>query len=453
MIPITLKHLAEITKGTLYGSDTIVLNVSTDTRQMKNGSLFIALKGKKYDAHEFVSSAISAGCSSLLVSQRLYLSISHVVVSDTHIALGVLAEWVRQQSNVKIVAITGSSGKTSVKEMTASILRQCGKVLSTSGTLNNQIGVPLTLLRLNQEHQYAVIELGASSPGEISYTASLTRPDSVLINNLSASHLKGFGSLSGVAKAKGEILNILPQHGTAIINNDSNDLAKWRDALKNKKIWRFSYKNTKNCDFYVSNIINQEFITYFKMYTPCGYITVKLPFFGQHQISNALAASALSLSINAPLYAIPHGLKNLQAIPGRMLPIWLTKNKLLIDDSYNANMGSMIAAVKVLANRPGYRVMIVGDMTEMGDDSVTYHNQVGHFIRHSGINKVLSVGLFGENIAIKSNIGEHFDDQETLSIRAYELFTHHQYITVLVKGSRSSQMEKIVKSLQEKGVC
>ncbi|VFP83145.1 UDP-N-acetylmuramoyl-tripeptide--D-alanyl-D-alanine ligase [Candidatus Erwinia haradaeae] len=453
MIPITLKQLAEITQGTLYGTDITVLNVSTDTRKMHAGSLFIALKGKNYDAHDFISSAISAGCSSFLVNQKLCLPISHIVVNDTRIALGVLARWVRQQSGAKVVGITGSSGKTSVKEMTASILRQCGQVLSTSGTLNNDIGVPITLLRLTHEHQYAVIELGANHPGELFYTAALTQPESVLINNLSASHLEGFGSLVRLAKAKGEILQALPQNGTAIINHDSNDLVKWKYILQGQNIWCFSSNHIKCCDFYASCITRTQLNTHFNLHTPQGCISVMIPFHGQHYIANALAASALAMSISAPLNSISKGLQHLQAIPGRLFPIPFTKNKLLIDDTYNANVGSMIAAVNVLADRPGYRVMIVGNMAEMGHHSNIYHKQIGYKIRHSGINKVLSIGSLGHEIARTSNIGEYFEDPETLSARAHELLMKHQYITLLVKGSRSSNMDKIVQILQEHSTC
>ncbi|VFP84307.1 UDP-N-acetylmuramoyl-tripeptide--D-alanyl-D-alanine ligase [Candidatus Erwinia haradaeae] len=453
MIPITLKQLAEITKGTLYGSDTTVFNISTDTRQIQAGNLFMALQGKNHDAHKFISSAISAGCSSLVVSKRLHLPISHVVVNNTRIALGVIAQWVRQQSNAKVVAITGSSGKTSVKEMTASILHHCGNVLATADTLNNDIGVPITLLRLCRAHQYAVIELGANHPGELSYISSLAQPESVLINNLSAAHLEGFGSLTGLSKAKGEVLQTLPPKGTAIINNDSNDLPIWKNALKGKNIWRFSSNHIKMCDFYVSCITRTQLSTHFNLHTPQGCIAVMIPFFGQHHISNAVAASALALSIGAPLHAIPQGLKNLQAIPGRLFPIPLTKHKLLIDDSYNANMGSMTTAVKVLADRPGYRVMIVGNMKEMGDHATAYHSQIGCIIRYSGINKVLSIGSLGQYIARESHVGECFKDPETLSIRARELLIQHQDITLLVKGSRGSHMERIVKLLQESHAC
>lgn len=205
MIPVSLKTLAEITGGTLYGSDLTLSDVTTDTRKVTAGSLFVALVGERFDAHDFADDAIANGAQALLVSKHLPVAVPQVLVEDTRLAFGRLGAWVRQQSTARVVALTGSSGKTSVKEMTAAILRQCGETLYTAGNLNNDYGVPMTLLRLTAEHQYAVIELGANHQGEIAYTTDLVQPESALVNNLAAAHLEGFGSLAGVAKAKGEI--------------------------------------------------------------------------------------------------------------------------------------------------------------------------------------------------------------------------------------------------------
>ncbi|VFP87969.1 UDP-N-acetylmuramoyl-tripeptide--D-alanyl-D-alanine ligase [Candidatus Erwinia haradaeae] len=453
MIPITLKKVAEITGGILYGANITISDISTDTRQLRTGNFFVALQGKYYDAHDFAWFAIKAGCSGLLVSKYLHFNTPCVVVKNTRVALGKLAAWVRQQSNARVVAITGSSGKTSVKDMTDAILCHCGQTLSTVGTLNNDIGVPITLLGLHSRHKYIVVELGASHIGEIAYTVQLAQPESVLINNLSTAHLEGFGSLSGLAKAKGEILNHLPIHGTAIINNDSHDLENWRHAIKGRALWRFSIHKKSTSDFYASDISCNTSGTLFNLHSPQGSIAISLPLHGDHQIANALAASALALSIGAPLHAIPKGLCHMKEISGRLFPIYFNKNKLLIDDSYNSNMGSMIAAIKVLSERPGYRVMIVGDMAEMGKYAIKYHSQVGDLIHSSGINKVLSIGSLGMLIARKSTVGEYFKEHKELGNRAHELLMQHQCITLLVKGSRSLCMEKIVNILQEKGVC
>ena len=453
MITFSLQQLAEITGGQLTGDNLHIDVVTTDTRQIAPGCLFIALKGERFDAHDFADEAVKAGAAALLVSQPLAIEIPQVVVANTHLALGALAAWVRQQSPARVVALTGSSGKTSVKEMTAAILRECGETLYTAGNLNNDIGVPLTLLRLTKQHQYAVIELGANHQGEIAYTTGLTCPEAALINNLAAAHLEGFGSLAGVAKAKGEIFAGLPAQGIAIINAESHDWPNWQFALQDKTVWRFSPEQQSGSDFYASQVNFTTQGTTFVLHSPQGNIDITLPLPGRHNIANALAAAALSLAVGAPLEAVQKGLLALQAVPGRLFPIVLGPQRLLLDDSYNANVGSMTAAAQVLADMPGYRVMIVGDMGELGAETVDCHRQVGEAIHQAGIDKVLSTGNFSQHISDASGVGEHFSDKTLLGERALALLAEHQQITVLVKGSRRSAMEQVVQILQEKGAC
>lgn len=453
MIALSLQQLAELTGGKLFGSDLTFADVTTDTRKVSAGCLFIALKGERFDAHDLVGDAIAAGSAALLVSKHLPVAVPQVVVTDTRIALGQLAGWVRQQSTARVVALTGSSGKTSVKEMTAAILRQCGETLYTAGNLNNDIGVPLTLLRLTAEHQYAVIELGANHQGEIAYTTEIARPETALVNNLAAAHLEGFGSLAGVAKAKGEIFQGLPLNGTAILNADSNDWPHWQQTLHGKKVWRFSPQPQAESDFSATDIQITSTGTHFAMTTPAGTIPVQLPLPGRHNIANALAAAALALSVDAPLSAIQQGLATLTAVPGRLFPILLAQDKLLLDDSYNANVGSMTAAAQVLAEMPGYRVMVVGDMAELGDEAQECHREVGEAARLAGIDKVLSVGSLSKIISDASGTGEHFTDKAAVTARLKALLNEQPVITVLIKGSRSAAMEQVVQSLQEKGTC
>ena len=453
MIAFTLQQLAEITAGKLVGGNLTIDAVTTDTRRITAGCLFIALKGERFDAHDFASDAVKNGAAALLVNQQVAVDVPQVVVADTRLALGKIAAWVRQQSSARVVALTGSSGKTSVKEMTAAILRECGETLYTAGNLNNDIGVPLTLLRLTKQHQYAVIELGANHQGEIAYTTALTRPETALVNNLAAAHLEGFGSLAGVAKAKGEIFAGLPPQGTAIINADNNDWSNWQQMLDGKTVWRFSPEYKSDSDFYASQVSFGSQGTSFVLHTPQGTTDIVLPLPGRHNIANALAATALALSVGAPLSAVAKGLSTLQAVPGRLFPISLGADRLLLDDSYNANVGSMTAAAQVLSEMPGYRVMIVGDMGELGTETVACHRQVGEAIRLAGIDKVLSTGNLSHHISNASGVGEHFSDKASLSTRALALLSEHQQITVLVKGSRSSAMEQVVQALQEKAAC
>ncbi|QWA10130.1 UDP-N-acetylmuramoyl-tripeptide--D-alanyl-D-alanine ligase [Sodalis ligni] len=452
MINVSLRTLAPLLDGELIGADCTVESVTTDSRAVGESCLFVALQGENFDAHDFVPQAVAAGARALLVSKRLPVDVPQLLVSDPRRALGLLGAWVRRQVPAKVVALTGSSGKTSVKEMTAAILRQCGQVLATAGNFNNDIGVPLTLLRLTPEDAFAVIELGANHIGEIAYTAALVRPDSALVNNIAAAHLEGFGSLEGVARAKGEIFSSLPDEGYAIINADSHDWPNWQSLLRRQTVWRFSVTD-KTAEFHAEGIKAQGGSVFFTLHTPLGACPVTLPLPGRHNVANALAASALALSAGAPLEAISAGLAKLAAVPGRLFPISLGNNRLLLDDSYNANVGSMTAAAQVLGEMPGYRVMAVGDMAELGDQAAQCHRQVGEAVRRAGIDKVLSVGKLSGLIGESSGCGEHFSDQASLTSRLAQLLSEHAVITVLVKGSRSAAMEQVVRALQEKVSC
>lgn len=453
MIRVSLQQLASVLSAQLIGDSIDIAEVSTDTRKLSAGCLFVALKGEKFDAHDYALDAVKNGASALLVSKRLPVEVPQLLVQDTRLALGTLGAWVRTQSKARVVALTGSSGKTSVKEMTAAILRQCGDVLYTAGNFNNDIGVPLTLLRLTPEHQFAVIELGANHIGEIAYTTDLVRPESALVNNLAAAHLEGFGSLSGVAQAKGEIFAGLSVDGVAIINADSHDFPHWQTLLNHKTVWRFSPQAGSDIDFFASDVHAVTQGTRFNLHTPFGQAEITLPLPGRHNVANALAATALAMSVGATLEAVKAGLAQLKAVPGRLFPIVLADGKLVLDDSYNANVGSMTAAAQVLADMPGYRVMVVGDMGELGDDAAECHRQVGEAARVAGIDKVLSVGTLSELISHASRDGEHFQDKPALISRLNGLMSEHKTISVLVKGSRSSAMEQVVHALQEYAKC
>lgn len=452
MINVTLSQLVDILHGELQGADATIDAVTSDTRKLTPGCLFVALKGERFDAHDFVDKAKEGGAGALLVSRKLDIDLPQLVVKDTRLAFGELAAWVRQQMPARVVALTGSSGKTSVKEMTAAILSECGNTLYTAGNLNNDIGVPMTLLRLTPEHQFAVIELGANHQGEIAWTVGLTRPEAALVNNLAAAHLEGFGSLAGVAKAKGEIYSGLPVNGIAIMNADNNDWLNWQNTIGARKVWRFS-PNAANSDFTATNIHVTSHGTEFTLQTPTGGIDVVLPLPGRHNIANALAATALAMAVGATHEAVKTGLANLQAVPGRLFPVQLAENQLLLDDTYNANVGSMTAAAHVLSEMPGYRVMVVGDMAELGDESEACHKQVGEAAKAVGIDLVVSVGKLSKAISDASGVGEHFDDKPSAIARLKALVAEKQIITILIKGSRSAAMEEVARALQENRAC
>ena len=316
MIKVSLHFLSTLLNAEYIGRDSAdITEVTIDTRKVTPGCLFVALKGERFDGHDFAEDAVAAGAGALLVSKHLLVAAPQLVVKDTRPALGQLAAWVRQQVPARVVALTGSSGKTSVKEMVAAILRQCGKVLYTAGNFNNDIGVPLTLLRLTPEYDFAVIELGANHIGEIAYTTDLSRPESALVNNLAAAHLEGFGSLAGVAQAKGEIFAGLPANGTAIINADSNDWPHWQETLHNKRVWRFAPLGAEDIDFFASDVRITPQVTHFTLHSPFGTVGIELPLPGRHNIANALAAAALAMSVGASLAAVREGLTQLQAVP------------------------------------------------------------------------------------------------------------------------------------------
>ncbi|PHM25982.1 UDP-N-acetylmuramoyl-tripeptide--D-alanyl-D-alanine ligase [Xenorhabdus ehlersii] len=460
MIPLTLQQLAQLTDGLLYRvteqqAETLQIHtVETDSRNIVHGGLFIALKGEKFDAHDFAADVAQQGAGALLVSHCLDIDCPQVVVKDTRLAMGKLAGWVRQQSKARIVALTGSSGKTSVKEMTAAILHQCGSTLYTAGNFNNDIGVPLTLFRLTDEHQFAVIELGANHIGEIAYTTEMTRPESALVNNLFSAHLEGFGSLAGVAKAKGEIFVGLVSTGTAIINLDSNDWDNWQHSISDQQtVWRFSASSATGADFYPTDILEQPLATHFCLHSPIGNVELTLPLPGKHNVANALAASALAISVGASLDDIRTGLSGLQAVAGRLFPIPLTEEKMILDDTYNANPGSMIAAANVLAQMSGYRVMVVGDMGELGEQAIECHREVGEAVASTNIDKVLSVGAFSAHISDASGRGQHFANKAELVAALLPLLEQHEMISILIKGSRSAAMEEVVNVLKENFQC
>lgn len=449
MIAVSIAQLAKILNAEPKGikaPEATVSAVSTDTRKVAANAAFFALTGERFDAHDFVDQAFQRGAVVAVVSRPIAGDFPHLIVNDVTKALGQFAHWIRQQVNVRVVALTGSSGKTSVKEMTAAILKQDGQTLYTQGNLNNDIGVPLTLLALQPTDKYAVIELGANHIGEIAYTTELTKPESVLVNNIAAAHLEGFGSLEGVAKAKGEIFLGLPKAGgKAFINYDSYSPA-WLEGLKQQQVYFFSLRSAQ-ADYFASEIIEHESETTFTLHTPTEHFTVKLPVIGLHNVSNAIAAAALAMSVGASSAQVVNGLLHLTPVKGRLYPITLTPTQRIFDDTYNANVGSMSAAINVLASQPGYRILVVGDMAELGQDAVQCHQQLGALAKTAGIDLVLSYGNLSQYISSANPQGQHFTDKTMLVETLKSQLIQHPQLTILVKGSRSMRMEQVIEAL------
>ncbi|GAA0855532.1 UDP-N-acetylmuramoyl-tripeptide--D-alanyl-D-alanine ligase [Aliiglaciecola litoralis] len=447
MIKVSLDWIAQQVNGQLVGEVCAITGVSTDTRTLVDGDLFIALVGPNFDGHKFLETAKNNGAKALIVSQPVQTELPYILVDDTKLALGALSAGVKAKVNPKTVGITGSSGKTTVKEMVAAILSRIGNVLATKGNFNNDIGVPLTLLRLEAQHDFAVIEMGANHLGEIAYTTNLVKPDVATIVNAAAAHLEGFGSLLGVARAKSEIFKGLNEDGVAILNADSQFLAFWQGKLKHLKVQDFSME--QESDFHAKDItLGLDGCAEFLMCTPKGKINLTLALPGQHNVGNALVAAALAMNVGANLEDIKHGLENMQQVGGRLQVKQLTHQVKILDDTYNANVASVNAAVDLLSSFSGHRVLILGDMGELGDKARYYHELVGEHAKKQGINSLVTLGVLSQAASDVFG-GKHFSELGPLVDYVVDHLTGEQRdITILVKGSRSARMEKVVAALE-----
>lgn len=335
--------------------------------------------------------------------------------------------------------------------MVATILQRRGSVLATAGNFNNDIGVPLTLLRLEKHHQFAVVELGANHLGEIAYTVDLVKPDAATIVNAAASHLEGFGSLFGVARAKSEIFKGLGDSGIAIINYDSQFHEFWYGKIKRNKVVSFSQDGNVDSDFYATDVsLGLDGCAAFEMVTPYGSIGVALNIPGIHNIGNALVAAALSHSVGASLEDIREGLANIAQVKGRLNVKQLTNQVRLLDDTYNANVASVKAGIDLLASFSGHRLLVLGDMAELGEKARYYHQEVGEYAKSKGIDSLYSIGVLSQHAStVFAEQGAHFNDKKALIEELTSSLGHEQRdITILVKGSRSAKMEQVVAAIE-----
>ncbi|GAB5379122.1 MAG: UDP-N-acetylmuramoyl-tripeptide--D-alanyl-D-alanine ligase [Aliiglaciecola sp.] len=451
MITVSLDWIAQHVSGNLVGKNQDITGVSTDTRTLGKGDLFIALVGPNFDGHKFIDIATKSGAAALIVSQPVETELPYILVEDTRMALGALGAAVKSKVNPKTVGITGSSGKTTVKEMVAAILSRIGNVLATKGNFNNDIGVPLTLLRLEEKHDFAVIEMGANHLGEIAYTTSLVKPDVATIVNAAAAHLEGFGSLLGVARAKSEIFKGLNEEGTAVINADSQFYQFWSGKLKYSKTVCFSTES--ETEFHAKDItLGLDGCAQFLLCTPKGNVHLTLALPGEHNVSNSLVAAALAMNVGASLEDIKFGLQNMQQVSGRLQVKQLTNQVKILDDTYNANVASVNAAVDLLSSFSGYRLLILGDMGELGEKARYYHELVGEHGKSKGIDNLLTLGVLSQS-ASDAFGGKHFSDMNNLVAYVNDRLAREQRdITILVKGSRSARMENVVKALEESPV-
>ena len=479
-----LSQAAEVLKGKIIAAEAmpeniqagevIFTSISSDSRAIVAGDLFVALQGDHFDGAAFVVSAARSGAVAALVNAGSYLTMGQcpipspiplILVDDTKLALGSLAAHWRTQFTVPLIAITGSNGKTTVKEMLASILRVAtggtattgtDKVLATLGNLNNDIGMPLTLLKLRDTHRYAVIEMGMNHAGEIDYLSRLARPDIAIVNNAGSAHLAGLGSIAAVARAKGEIFAGLDSHGCAVINADDAYAPLWRDLVENQAGVENQAEQRKIIEFGLEHpaTITAQYQPHeigahptrgqcIDVHTPRGDFSVQLQVPGAHNVRNALAAIAASVALNIHKAAIIAGLQNFAGVAGRMQRHMALHGAQLIDDSYNANPASLRAALKVLAQAQGKKILVLGDMGELGKEAVSLHGEMGVEARKAGIDELLALGDLTRHTVREFGAGaQHFEGiNALLAVLENKLNAH---TTVLVKGSRSMRMERVV---------
>ncbi len=443
---LTLSELTNALEARLIGADARFDGVSIDSRAIQPGQLFIALTGPRFDGHDYLNDVAGKGAVAALVEREVADSaLPQLLLKDTRQALGQLGALNRAAFTQPVAAVTGSSGKTTVKEMLASILRTRGPVLATRGNLNNDLGVPLTLIELAPEHISAVIELGASRLGEIAYTVGLTKPHVAILNNAGTAHVGEFGGPEKIVEAKGEIIEGLAADGIAVLNLDDKAFGIWKTRAAGRQVLTFALSNSE-ANFHASDLATDaRGCPAFNLHTPEGSERVQLNLLGTHNVANALAAAAAAHALGVSLFGIATGLGAVQPVKGRTVAQLAKNGMRVIDDTYNANPTSMCAAVDILAGFSGRTVLVLGDIGELGDWAEQGHRDVGEYARGKvsalyavGPNMVHAVNAFGEQ-------AQHFGTQaELIQALAAEQDTN---TTILIKGSRSAAMENIVAAL------
>ena len=445
---MTLSQAAIAFGGTLLFPDCHFTSVSTDTRTLGDGELFVALRGANFDGHGFLEAAALRACGLVVDEPDKRLHRPQWVVADTTVALGQLAQLNRERFGGTLVALTGSTGKTTVKEMIAAILTQVGPTHATRGNLNNHIGVPRTVLEIDDRHRFAVIEMGASGPGEIDYLCRIARPDVALVNNVMAAHIEGFGSEAVIADTKGAVYTRLSPEGLAVVNLDDHWAQKWLAMAGRARTLTYSLAG-RSGDLGAEDIETlggegSRFLL--RIGTRTRSVQLALP--GSHNIANALAAAACAHGAGASLDHIAAGLAAVTPVKGRMQALAGRRGSKVLDDTYNANPGSVRAAIDVLAARPGHRILVLGDMAELGSMATKGHRDIGLYAREQGVDKLYVTGRYAEHTARGfGETTEIFPDRESLA--AALLGTLDATTTVLVKGSRSAAMEQVVALITE----
>jgi len=440
---MSLSEIAQGVKGELIGHDARIQGVSTDTRTLNGGELFVALKGLNFDGHGFIEAARDAGAAGAMVQADTDSGLPVIRVADTRKGLGDLAAAWRARFSIAVVAVTGSNGKTTVKEMIGAIAGTDAPALISTGNLNNDIGVPLVLCGLRPEHQCAVIEMGMNHAGEIGYLSRLAKPTVAVITNAAPAHLEGLGSVESVADAKGEIMSGLAAGGVVVLNRDDPFYEHWRRMAAGRVVLSFGLDPSSD----VRASDNSE-AGRFRLHVRDRSIDVTLPLAGRHNVCNALAAAAAAFAAGVDLDRIKTGLERVKPVPGRLCVRKGVGGARLLDDSYNANPASVAAGIDVLAAQPGRRIMVFGDMGELGAEAGALHEQVGRQARSKGIDEFHGVGELSR-LAVQAfgSAGSHYGDREDLVNRLKSRADSET--TFLVKGSRFMRMDEVANALAD----
>jgi UDP-N-acetylmuramoyl-tripeptide--D-alanyl-D-alanine ligase len=444
-----LMELASVLNAELIGSDAPIERVTTDSRNAHSGDLFVALKGERFDAHDFVSKVSQQGASAAVVEHPLELSIPQLIVADTRVALGQLGALNRQQFSGQVVAVTGSAGKTSVKEMLALMFSSLAPTLATQGNLNNDIGAPLTLLELSPQHEFAVIELGASAVGEIDYTSAMTQPNVAILNNAMDAHVEGFGSLENIVQAKSEIYDGLVETGIGIVNLDDPHAAIWTEKLDRLKRRWIGFGLKDSAAVTATNVtVNDRGCYGFTLHYQGNQYSVQLSVMGRHMVSNALAAMAAWVASGQSIVSGIEPLESYTGFKGRLQVHSLKPTLALIDDSYNASPSAVKAAIDTLMTLEGEHLLVLGDMAELGSDEVTLHLEIGRYAKQQGVERLMATGpLMANAVSAFGEGANHFASREDLVTELKNNLPSEG--ALLVKGSRSAAMDRVVDALIE----
>jgi len=439
-----LTSAANCMHGVLHGHDRPFAGISTDTRSIRDGELFFALRGPNFDGHDYVAKAKEKGAAGAVVSRIVADDIAQIEVDDAKLALGRFGAGWRNSKNVCVIGITGSNGKTTLKELVAACLGPHAPALATHGNLNNDIGMPLMLARIRDEHEYAVLEMGADHAGEIAYLASLASPDVVVITNAGPAHLQGFGSIEGVARAKGELLQTNNRPHFAVLNADDDYYDYWASLVKDVKTLSFGFATS--ADIRADKIEASAAGSAFHLYLPNAEVPVSLALPGIHNVRNACAAAAVAIALGIASKEIQSALESILPITGRLQPLAGINGCTLYDDSYNANPVSVVAAAEFLASLSGESWLVLGDMKELGDDAKDLHREVGASARASGVDRLFALGDLSRHCV--DGFGSGADWYSDINALIKDVGRAGSLVNVLVKGSRSTRMERVVDALR-----